>query len=464
MAAAAEEAVPVVFDAPDGCVTCFEITERGQLRYSVDGRPRPPVVRVSAQGPGVPTVQLFAARRVGRLDLQHPHLRLELQTEYRSVELPTPFEHLVPGLVDLCKIAGVPHSIPTGMSACGLVNLGNTCYMSGVLQCMSHARTLRDCFLRTSVSGINNVNPLGSGGRMAAAFASLMRDLWSGSFTSVSPAVFREAVLRCDAFSQFADGRQHDPQEFLVGLLDSLHEDLNSKGGERSPSRAPPSGASEAAQAAAALKRFRQSNDSPIDEAFTFQTRSEVVCGGCGERSLTFEPARTLFAHIPPAAEATLEQCLVHERREPLSSRVCAECGAVGAERFTQIASLPRELVVCIKRYVARRRGGDAPQTEKVHTPVHFPLSGLDLHPLLASFARDQQPREDCLYSLRSVLCHEGTLHHGHVTTFARAARGWNLFDDAEVTAVDEGRVRSADSLAYVLFYERCEVDPAAPT
>lgn len=68
-------------------------------------------------------------------------------------------------------------------------------------------------------------NPLGSGGILAEEFYILVTAIWLGEFRYIVPRDFKNTVSQVAPY--FAGNDQHDSQEFLVYLLDGLHEDLN---------------------------------------------------------------------------------------------------------------------------------------------------------------------------------------------------------------------------------------------
>lgn len=111
-------------------------------------------------------------------------------------------------------------------SLTGLVNLGNTCFMNSVLQCLSNTPQLRDYFVSGRyLANINADNPLGFEGKLAKCFSVILRKLWSGEYKYFSPKNLMEIVAKRS--KNFDGHSQHDTHEFMSYLIDGLHEDLN---------------------------------------------------------------------------------------------------------------------------------------------------------------------------------------------------------------------------------------------
>lgn len=180
----------------------------------------------------------------------------------------------------------------------GLDNLGNTCFMNGVLQCLINTRELRDFFLSGSFQkDLNTENVLGSGGRLAVAFGILCKVLWSGKQYSYAPSKLK--VLVAQKASQFTGFAQHDAQEFLAFLLDGIHEDLNRVKKKPYTEMVEDRGRPDEVVADEAWAVHKKRNDSFIVDLFQGQYKSKLLCPVCHKVSITFDPFLYLSLPLP---------------------------------------------------------------------------------------------------------------------------------------------------------------------
>nr|XP_021511683.1 ubiquitin carboxyl-terminal hydrolase 43 [Meriones unguiculatus] len=100
----------------------------------------------------------------------------------------------------------------------GLKNHGNTCFMNAVVQCLSNTDLLAE-FL-----ALGRYRAAPGRAEVTEQLAALVRALWTREYTPQLSAEFKNAVSKYG--SQFQGNSQHDALEFLLWLLDRVHEDL----------------------------------------------------------------------------------------------------------------------------------------------------------------------------------------------------------------------------------------------
>ncbi|XP_039429605.1 ubiquitin carboxyl-terminal hydrolase 32 isoform X3 [Culex pipiens pallens] len=182
--------------------------------------------------------------------------------------------------------------------ATGLHNLGNTCFMNAALQVLFNTQPLAQYFAkRMHLYELNVNNKLGTKGQLAMRYAELLREVWTASQRSIAPLKLRFCVTK--HAPQFSGGGQHDSQELLDWLLDSLHEDLNRVMEKPYSELKDSDGRADVVVAAEAWSQHHARNQSIIVDLFYGQLKSKVTCSGCGRDSVRFDPFSLLSLPLP---------------------------------------------------------------------------------------------------------------------------------------------------------------------
>ncbi|KAG0028135.1 ubiquitin-specific protease doa4 [Podila clonocystis] len=373
-----------------------------------------------------------------------------------------------PGMSDLrsyTQFGSGFSKIGSQLGKTGLTNLGNTCFMNSVIQCLIATPPLSRFFLDGSFKRhINMRNVLGTQGRLAEAFSDLIRSMWSGQSLVVSPTSFRYAIA---GFApQFKGTEQHDSQEFLSFLLDGLHEDL-----KREP-RPPPPGDNEGSEAdearmeklpeyeasEIAWQRYLRRDDSIVVSLFQGQFKNRLCCSKCGKTSTTYNAfmylALPIKAKVPGRQPQTLASCLNNfvepETMEGDNAWNCPNCKKPRkATKHLTISRVPDVLLIQLKRF-----SSDGPFKNKIKAMVQYPIHDLDLTKYLPKRAGSAPP-EPAIYDLYAVSNHSGEVSSGHYTACVRgeAPGSWTNFDDTRVSPCDKSVAVSEHG--YTLFYVR---------
>ncbi|KAI9205679.1 uncharacterized protein BJ171DRAFT_458324 [Polychytrium aggregatum] len=347
----------------------------------------------------------------------------------------------------------------------GLKNMGNTCYMNSIIQCLSGTVPLSRFFLDGSFRRfLNCSNRLGTQGNLANRYAELIKSIWSNEQTVISPFLFKKTIGQY--VSQFQGDEQHDSQEFLANLLDRLHEDLNVA---RIGSKPPPKSIEDdgtipehiLAQKSWAL--YKEQNWSVIVDLFQGQLKSTLTCLACGKTSTTFNPFMYLSVPIPATGSkhgkvtavglrACLDKFVEEETLDGDDRWHCPKCKvARKATKRLEITKLPVILLIHLKRFYQ-----EGPFRNKIETYVEFNIASLDLTSYMPSWSYTG-PRGQIIpykYDLFAVSNHMGGLNGGHYTAYVKnQQKNWYLFDDSTISNSNESVVQS--NAAYILFYIR---------
>ncbi|GAB0096117.1 Ubiquitin carboxyl-terminal hydrolase [Sergentomyia squamirostris] len=336
-------------------------------------------------------------------------------------------------------LAPTPGIVDRGLT--GLRNVGNSCYMNSIIQCLSNSTSLTEYLIQGGFRKHVNRGAK-TQGRIVEELAAVMEALWSGKYRSISPIHLKYTIGA--VHSMFRDVEQQDAHEFLTILMDMLHLDLQTIPTDDLARDSLP-------LSEKAWLDFTKSRESVILRLFYGQIKSTVKCKECNKESATYESFSNLSLELPAAVNTRcyIETCFdMYFNGENIEGWMCPGCEQTRrAVKKLDISKLPPILVIHLKRFSAD--DGLSSRYRKKQNYVNFPLTNLDLSPYLTRSERTTRK----MYHLYAVSNHYGTMDSGHYTAFCRnpVQDRWFKFDDQHVTSMDPGDVQS--SAGYILFY-----------
>ncbi|RNF26490.1 putative ubiquitin hydrolase [Trypanosoma conorhini] len=369
----------------------------------------------------------------------------------------------------LCRNAQLRHLLhlrwrEVGPSGCGLLNMGNTCFVNSVLQAVAYTPALAQYFAGNFKTPCSHA--VGASYDYAYALGETVRKIHTPSNRPYRAGLI---VSHLKSLSpHFRPGRQGDAHEFAVHLLHACHRSiLFRQVGSRK--------VSPHIEQTNALQRIiggylrsvvawsRQEEIHRLAKAGKVQEAADLKLSGRGHSSdalvsNTYDPFITLSVEV---VGQTLHHCLAklcQEERLDGHSYISPRGVGVRATKRFQLHKLPPVLIIHMKRFNC--------MGAKISRHVQYPKQ-LNLVPFctaegIAKAAARRAAGEDaqehsCLYELNAICIHEGnSLAYGHYCSVVRSRNGmWLLCDDESVSYCDEERALRQQ--AYMLFYSRIE-------
>ncbi|XP_059691242.1 ubiquitin carboxyl-terminal hydrolase 42-like [Gavia stellata] len=301
----------------------------------------------------------------------------------------------------------------------GLYNLGNTCFLNSILQCLTYTPPLANYLL----SHEHSQSCAEQGFCMMCTMEAHIEEVLSCSGSAIEPTAVVKELPRIGEHFQL--GTQEDAHEFFCYAVDAMQRACLSRSSD--------------------WDTFSQTS-TLIHHVFGGFLRSRVTCLSCKAISDTYEAFLNIPLDIKAASSVTeaLEDFVRPEQLDAENGYKCSKCEqlATASKRLT-IHHSSNILTVCLKRF-------DAFSGRKISKVVRYP-EYLDLGAYMS-----QAAGEPLLYSLYAVVVHAGSrCHKGHYYCFVKASDGqWYDMDDDSVRLCDIKTVLC--QRAYLLFYARC--------
>lgn len=314
----------------------------------------------------------------------------------------------------------------------GIANLGNTCYFNTAVQCLAHCPAF-----------VELVKSTGSSHTLVSQLKDVLGILWDNDTQGVMPRGLLGAVKESIPILNIHE--ENDIQEFLVLLIDRLHDALKCE----PPTWQTPASTKDSAwgrlqaKVDAAWHRGHAKDYSPLVPMFHGQSISQVICGNCGKIFHNYEPFSMLCVPLGGGTvKGCLELYLEHEHVNSDGDEACWRCDACKNSpkslKSTKFWRLPEVLIVVVKRFTQN--------LQKNHAKL-----GVDRVLNMRKYSLGPSPHNT--YDLCAIACHSGSYGSGHYHAICRRpGNKWYHIDDIHVNTQP---VPEASSNGYAFFYQR---------
>ncbi len=316
---------------------------------------------------------------------------------------------------------------------CGLNNLGNTCYMNSILQCLNNTLPLLKYFISNKYKNEINYNTDADEHELVIEYNKLTRGLWYKN-NVITPRDFlskiHELAQKKDRY-EFTGYGQNDSQEFLQFLLETLHNSLSREVNMTISGTAENEMDKHAINANKDWIKYFDKEYSEIVKIFYGQFFSKVTRNNNNETSITYEPFNTLCLEIDNQFNNIYDCLDKFTKNEDVNETI---------SKKVNFWKLPKNLIIFFKRYDN--------QGLKLENLIDFPLLNLNMSKYVVGYDREKYK-----YDLYGVSNHVGNTMGGHYFAFVKNNdNNWYKFNDNIVTTLHIDKVIT--NMAYCLFYK----------
>ena len=322
---------------------------------------------------------------------------------------------------------------------CGITNLGNTCFMNSIIQCINVNRDLVDYFEKCIVKNEDSLEV-----KLVKEWIILSNSLYSKNAV-VTPESFHQTIQLLsikknnDTFSGF---NQNDSQEFLQFLLENLHTGLSKEVNMNVNGKPKNELDRMAIKALNNWKIYFKNDYSKIIEIYYGQYYSKITSDNdIKYKTESFDPFSNISLEIPDNDIVSIYDCFNNFcKKEDIEFKI-SDNDTNKYQKKLNIWRFPEHLIIFFKRFTNNGF--------KINKTVDFPLEDLNLNEYCGGY--DQN---DSIYNLYAISNHEGNIFGGHYWAYTKNADNkWYKFNDKYVTQADESELVNEN--AYCLFYKK---------
>lgn len=341
----------------------------------------------------------------------------------------------------------------------GLQNIGATCYINTIIQCLLSCEPFRNFILSNDymdrLKSTDSLDSLDDKNNyyLVKELESIFRSMWVDG-NSLNPLRFLKTLkIKFD----FIDiNTQNDIHEILLLILNKINEEIKVDNyTELLKNKQDINFKTEYDKLKYVCNekwiQLNKNEYSELNELLYNHSISQIVCGNCNYIHHNHESSCVIDLEIPKN-EVDLKTCFINYlgkdklNIDDENKWKCDECGASNeSDKIIKYWDLPQVLIISLKRFFYDKNNN---RMSKNNSIVDIPFN-LDLTDCVI---QDKEYN----YKLQSVGIHLGNIYGGHYVSLVRKNNEdkiWTIIDDLSIRDIEEKDFNLNN--AYMLFYTK---------
>jgi ubiquitin C-terminal hydrolase len=347
-----------------------------------------------------------------------------------------------------------PKKFFVGKGLCGLVNIGNKCFLNSILQCLSHTLKLTDYFTSGGYKDdINSTQKMKPEHFVLHSYILTLNAMWSNN-EIIKPKSFIENISKIH--KKYFSLQQQDSHEFLLFLLDILHKtikysvniDINKNYINDEYNKDLKKLMKNAVNT---WNNYFENDYSYIVELFYGSKIDIKNCSNCDFKNEVFDPFNNLSLNIIDVENRDIFENLYDILKYNFKEEInidwnCEKCKNTGCSKKTELWTLPNYLIIHLKRFNHDNSG-------KLNNLIKFPLVDLNMTEFISPL-KEEKYNIKYIYDCYAINYHSGGTKGGHYYSATKNLDNkWYLMNDGNINILNESQL--VNSEAYILFYHR---------
>ena len=331
----------------------------------------------------------------------------------------------------------------------GLLNVGATCYINTLIQCLLSCPVFREFILSKDYYDRIDDEKI----YMIKELQSIFNSMWNQGH-SLNPKRFLNTLAI--KFDYIEVNQQNDVHEIFLLIINKLSEEIKTivnMNNIKETFTIKSNNQLDELKNKCNIKWFEtlKNEYSELNEIMYYHSISQIVCGSCEHIHHNHDISCVMDIELGQFKNGTpLKNCIenhiskIHLNIDEDSKWKCDECNQYAkSDKVIKFWKLPSTLVICLKRFGYDR---ERDLMTKINTFIDIPTE-IDLSEFVMS-------SNDNKYRLCAVSCHIGNIRGGHYYSLVYS-KSWGIIDDTRITFIDKKTFENHLNNAYLLFYTK---------